>query len=147
MWKCAVASVLISVSLSAFSFGEEPMSGYVEIEIEYRSSFPGYLQIKDEVCKPPRGLDCEKARIQLRTRDCTQKSFSPKCREAEEILASSFCLAGLIYEGRVSRGEKIVVSVCKSLGGFGNLSMRDLKNGEMWTNYFLLNHGDSLKFP
>jgi hypothetical protein len=54
---------------------------------------------------------------------------------------------GLIFENRVGIGEKIKVSLCPSSAGFGNVSVRDIKNGLIWTNYPLLKNGDTVSYP
>ncbi len=109
--------------------------------------FPGYVQIKDEECSLSTDLYCEMARIRLRREDCVKRRRSPDCAEAEDILAASSCIPGLIYEGTASRGEKVTVSVCKSSGGFGNIAVRNLRNGEIWTKYFLISDGNTVKYP
>lgn len=139
--------ILLIISLSRPGFADERSGSYVEVTIEYSSMFPGYVQIKDEECKLSTFLDCEKAGIRLRREDCGKHKRSPECAEAEDILATSFCIPGLIYEGMASRGDKVTVSVCKSSGGFGNIAIRNLRNGEIWTRYFLISDGNTLKYP
>jgi hypothetical protein len=121
--------------------------GYVDVTIEYRSLFPGNLQIKDTVCKPSRSIDCEKAGIKARSDSCQRNPSLRECKEARALLDSSFCVDGLIFENRVGIGEKIKVSLCPSSAGFGNVSVRDIKNGLIWTNYPLLKNGDTVSYP
>lgn len=143
-------TMLLFISLSQPGFADERSGSYVEVTVEYSSMFPGYVQIKDEECALSTVFECEKARIRLQGEDCGKKhkhKGSPECREAEEILATSFCIPGLIYEGMATRGERVTVSVCKSSGGFGNIGVRDLRSGVVWTKYFLLSDGNTLKYP
>jgi hypothetical protein len=121
--------------------------GYVEVTIEYRSIFPGNLQVKDTVCRPSKSIDCEKAGIKAKSDVCQQKPSLSECKEAKALLDSSFCVDGLIFDSRVGSGEKIKVSLCTSKGGFGNVSVRDSKNGQTWTNYPLLKNNDTVSFP
>lgn len=139
--------ILMIISLSRLGFADERSGSYVEVTVEYSSMFPGYVQIKDQECTLSAYLECEKARIRLQREDCGKHKRSPECREAEELLTTSFCIPGLIHEGMASAGDKVTVSVCKSSGGFGNIAIRNLWNGEVWTNYFLITDGKTLKYP
>ena len=121
--------------------------GYVDVTIEYKSIFPGNLQIKDTVCRSARSIDCEKADIKIKNDPCQQKPLLSDCKEAKALLESSFCVDGLIFDRRVGSGEKIPVSLCASTSGFGNVSVRDIKNGLTWTNYSLLKNGDAVSYP
>ena len=137
----------VLVILPFICHAQEEITGYVHVTILYKSIFSGNLQIRDEVCKPPRGIECEKARIRVNGDLCQQSPFSERCKEAKAILDSSFCLEGLIFDGRVGSGEKIGVWVCSSPAGFGNVSIRDTVKGSIWTNYPLLNNGSVLNYP
>jgi hypothetical protein len=139
--------LLLFLSLFRPGFAEEGNGSYVDITIEFSSLFPGYVQIKDEECALSSFFECEKAAIRLRREDCRRPGQSPECAEAGEILATSTCIPGLIYEGTASRGDKVTVSVCKSSGGFGNISVRNLRNGLVWTRYFLLTDGNTVRYP
>ena len=121
--------------------------GYVDITIEYRSMFPGNLQIRDGVCRPARDIECEKARIKATGDFCLQNPTSHLCVEAEALLGSSLCIEGLIFDGRVGSGEKVQVSICTSSTGFGNVYVRDTKNGLSWTYYPLLKNNDTIVYP
>jgi len=139
---------LVLFMLPAAGIAEDAMDrGFVEVTIEYRSIFAGNLQILDGVCKPSRGVECEKARIKATSEPCLQNPSSDHCQEARALLASVSCIEGLIFDKRVGSNEKLKVSVCTSTGGFGNLSIRDIKNGLSWTNYPLLKNGDTISYP
>lgn len=120
---------------------------YVDVTIEYKSLFPGSLQIKDTICRPSKSIDCEKAGIKVKGDFCRQKPYLSECQEAKALVDSAFCIDGLIFDSRVGSGEKIKVTLCTSLGGFGNVSVRDIKNGQIWTNYPLLKNGDTVSYP
>jgi hypothetical protein len=126
---------------------DEMDRGYVDVTIEYKSLFPGNLQIKDTVCRQVRSTDCEKAGVKTKSDSCQKKPFASECTEARALLDSSLCIDGLIFDSRVGSGEKIRVSLCTSTGGFGNVSVRDLKNGQTWTNYPLLRNNDTVSYP
>lgn len=132
---------------SSPAFGFNGSDGYVEVDVEYTSIFPGYIEIKDEVCRPARNIECEKAWIRLRSESCQRGKTPDRCSEAAQLLESSFCIPGLIYEGRALQGDIIRVAVCTSSGGYGNLSVRDIKNTRSWNNYPLLTNGNKVKYP
>jgi hypothetical protein len=121
--------------------------GYVDITIEYRSMFSGNLQIQDGICRLARDIDCEKARIKATGDSCLQNPTSHQCVEAGALLGSSLCIEGLIFDGRVGSGEKVKVSICESSSGFGNVYVRDTKNGLIWTYYPLLKNNDTIIYP
>jgi hypothetical protein len=129
------------------SFAQQEVEGYIQVTIEYRSMFPGNLQVRDEVCKQARSIECEKAKIIINSEACNQSSSLNECKEWRDLLESSFCVEGLIFDGRVQSGEKIDVWICLSSTGFGNVSARDTKNGWVWTNYPLLNKNSSISYP
>lgn len=139
--------VLLIISLSRPGFAGERNGGSVDITIEFSLLFPGYVQIKDEECALSSFFECEKAVIRLRRADCRKQMRSPECIDSEDILSTSACIPGLIYEGFASRGDKVTVSVCKSSGGFGNIAVRDLRSGVIWTRYFLLRDGNTVRYP
>ena len=139
---------LILIILPAISFAQDAIDlGYVDITIEYRSMFPGNLQIRDGVCRPARDIKCEKARIKTSSDFCLKNPTSHQCIEAGELLGSSLCIEGLIFDGRVGSGEKVKVSICASSAGFGNVYVRDTKNGLSWTYYSLLKNNDTIIYP
>lgn len=140
------------VCLSAFSYpltsyAQQETAGYIQVTIEYRSMFPGNLQVRDEVCKEARSIECEKAKIKIKSEACNQSSSFYECKEWRNLLESSFCVEGLIFDGRVQSEDKIEVWICLSSSGFGNISARDTKNGLVWTNYPLLNKHSSISYP
>ncbi len=137
----------VLVILPLICHAQEEIRGYVRVTIRYTSVFPGNLQIRDEVCKPSRGIECEKARIKANGDSCQQNPYSGECKEAKALLDSSFCIEGLIFDGRVGSEEKIGIWVCTSPAGFGNVSIRDTVKGSIWTNYLLLNNGSVLNYP
>lgn len=144
MYYLMVLLLLLGMS-PAFAF--DGNDGYVEVDVEYTSTFSGFIEIKDEVCRPARSIECEKAAIRSRSEACLQRKRPDRCSEATELLQSSLCIPGLIYEGRVESGDIIRVAVCASSGGYGNLSVRDIKNSRPWTNYPLLSNGNKVKYP
>lgn len=129
------------------SFAQDETNGHMQINIEYASMFPGNLQVRDEICRRPRSFECEKNSITLMSDECRQSPGLKECKEAKMLAESSSCMEGLIFDGRVSRGEIIKASICVSYGGYGNVSVRDLKNGADWTNYSLMNNGDTIRYP
>jgi hypothetical protein len=139
-------SLLLFIAFASPVLAADESDVYVEVEVEFHSMSAGYLQIKDNICKIPRSIDCEKARIKMNSDECNRGNPPEKCKEAKELLESSFCLPGLVFEGVVPRGETIRVRVCKSFSGYGNLSVRDLNNTSIWTVYSLLNDGDNVKY-
>lgn len=139
---------LILIILPITSFAQDEIDrGYVDVTIEYRSMFPGNLQIRDGICRPARDIECEKARIKATGDFCLQNPNSHQCLEAGALLGSSLCIEGLIFDGRVGSGEKVKVSVCASSSGFGNVYVRDTKNGLSWTYYPLLKDNDTIIYP
>ena len=62
--------------------------GYIDVTIAYKAMSPGTLQIRDGVCKPPRDIECEKARIKVAGEKCQQKPMLSQCVEARELLGS-----------------------------------------------------------
>ncbi len=139
---------LVLILLPIISFAQDEVDrGYIDVTIEYSSLFPGNLQVRDGVCKPSRDIECEKARIKAGDDFCLQNPTSHKCIEAATLLASSSCIEGLIFEGRVGSGDRLKVSICTSPTGFGNLFVRDIKNGLIWTQYPLLKNNDTINYP
>lgn len=122
-------------------------SGYIQVTLEYTSMFPGKLQVVDMTCKQPRSVECAKANITLQREACQQQPVPVECNEARTLLDTSFCIEGLVHDGRISQGEKIIVRLCKSASGYGNLSMRNAEKGERWTNHLLLNDGQIITYP
>jgi hypothetical protein len=78
---------------------------------------------------------------------CRQRPLPAECREASALLDTSFCIEGLIYENRSNRGEKIPLKLCASDAGFGNMFVRDIDKGYIWTNYVLLSDGQAVSYP
>lgn len=143
--------MVIVLLLAAFPPGvahaQEDIGSYVEIIIHYRSMFPGNIQVRDEVCTEPRSLDCEKARIKVNGPRCRQQRSVVECQEAKALLQTTFCVEGLVYEGRMSQGEEVRVKVCKSYAGYGSVSVRDTNKGTIWTNYALKTDNSKISFP
>jgi hypothetical protein len=137
----------ILIILPITGFAQDALNGgYIDITLENRSMFPGNLQIRDGVCKPARDIECEKARIKTAGDFCSQNPTSRQCIEAGMLLSSSFCIEGLIFDGQVGSGAKVKVSICTSSTGFGNLFVRDIKNGLSWTYYPLLKNNDTITY-
>ncbi len=143
----SLALLLLAIVSPLPSFAQEEANGYMQITIEYVSMFPGNLQVRDEICRQPRSVECEKNSIKLMSDKCRQNPMLKECKEARMLAESSSCVEGLLFDGRVSRGETIKAWICVSYGGYGNVSVRDLKNSVSWTNYSLMNDGDAIRFP
>jgi hypothetical protein len=142
-----VLAVLIILFSPFVSIAEDTMKGYVQVTLEYRPLFPGKLQVLDGVCRQSRGIECAKASIKAGSETCRQKILPAECQEARALLDTSLCMEGLIYENRTSRGEKILLNLCASDAGYGNMYVREVDKGVAWTNYFLLNDGQTVSFP
>jgi len=140
----AILMILLSPCMSS---AEDTMKGYVQVTLEYRSMFPGQIQILDGVCKRSRSIECVQASIKVNGETCRNKPVPAECKDAKALLDTSFCIEALIYENRISRGEKIPLNLCASDAGFGNMFVRDIDKGSVWTNYFLLNDGQTVSFP
>lgn len=143
--RVLIASSVAALCLAVTAAGQEPAS--LQVTIEFTSPFPGNLQIRDEVCKRPRGVECERNLLRLNSEECRHSPQKPKCEEARLLAESSSCVEGLVFEGWVSQGENIRVWTCASGSGFANVSVRDVRKGAAWTLYPLLHHGDSVKYP
>ncbi len=144
MRKLFVLLSLITFAMPAYA---DDSDGFFEIEIHFRSTTAGYLQVRDNVCKlPSKNIECEKAAIKANSEECGQSNPPSRCGEARELLNSSSCVRGLVFEGTVAREATVRVTVCKSSTGFGNLSVRDLNKGNTWTLFSLLNDGDSVSY-
>ncbi len=121
--------------------------GYVRVVLEYKSMFPGKIQVLDGVCKDTRNIDCAKASIKANSESCQQKTAPSECKEARELLDTTFCMEGLVYEGRLDSGGRVTVDLCTSETGYGNMYVRNISNGATWTNYSLLVDGKILTYP
>jgi hypothetical protein len=144
MRKLFVLLSLITFAMPAYA---DDSDGFFEIEIHFRSTTAGYLQVRDNVCKlSSKNIECEKAAIKSNSEECGQSNPPSRCGEARELLNSSSCVRGLVFEGAVAREATVRVTVCKSSTGFGNLSVRDLNKGNTWTLFSLLNDGDSVSY-
>lgn len=88
---------------------------------------------------------CEQARTILREKNCLEQPSSPECKQAGNKLDSSSCQEGIIFEGSVERGEKIVLTICLSPAGFGQIAVKDGKNA-YWTSYHLIHAEDTLTY-
>jgi len=139
--------ILMIVFLPFVSSAEDATSGYVKVTLEYKSMFAGKIQVLDGVCKQSRSVECAKASIKVYGESCKQKPVSAECIEAKALLDTSFCMEGLIYENRVGRGDKISLNLCASDAGYGNMFVRDVDKGSVWTNYLLLNDGQTVSYP
>ncbi len=140
----AILFILMSPFASA---AEETLSGYIQITLEYKPLFSGKVQVLDGVCKGSRSIECAKASIKVNGETCRQNPLPAECEEAKALLDTSFCIEGLIYENRSSRGEKIPLKICTSDTGFGNIFVREIDKGSIWTNYVLLNDGQTVCYP
>lgn len=140
-------SVLLVVLSPVAGFAQNSASGYIQVTVEYTSMFPGKLQVRDMVCRDRRSAECAKADITLQSEVCRQQPAAAACTEAMTLLDTSFCIAGLVLESRVSQGEKVQARLCRSASGFGTLSVRDVEKGETWTTHVLLNDGASVSYP
>ena len=140
--------VILMVLFSPFAgMAQDAPGGYVQVTLEYKSLFPGTIQVVDGVCSQTRSIDCAKAGIRVNSERCRKKNAPDECKEAKALLGTSFCMEGLIFEGRAVPGEKIRLNLCVSDAGFGNMTVRDVAKGPAWTNYTLLNDGQSVSFP
>jgi hypothetical protein len=63
------------------------------------------------------------------------------------MMESSRCLEGFIFEGAVESGEKIPLTICMSISGYGHISVRDIRKGFAWKSYRLISNGDTLGYP
>jgi hypothetical protein len=143
----AVFSLLMILLAPLAGIAQDGSSGYVRVTIEYKSMFPGKIQVLDQVCRDSRSIDCAKASIKTGSEECQKKPLRAECKEARALLDTSFCIEGLIYENRIAREDKVAVSLCASEAGFGTMSIRDISKNEIWTNYFLLSDGQTVSFP
>lgn len=140
-------SFLLAVSpLAAAS--EEPPPGYIRIVVvnkTFRS--PTHIQVRDEVCKEPRSIECEEARIKVSGEICQKHLERPRCEEAAELLKSSLCVEGLVFDGRLIRDEQVYLNVCASEMGLGHVSVRNPENDQgIWTNYSLVTNGREISY-
>jgi len=140
-------TILIILFVPFTGIAEDATSGYVKVTLEYKSMFPGKIQVLDGVCKQSRSIECAKAGIKVYGDSCKQKPVSAECIEAKALLDTSFCIEGLIYENRATRGDKVSLNLCSSDAGYGNMLVRDVDKGSVWTNYFLLNNGQTVSYP
>ncbi len=90
---------------------------------------------------------CKEAGIKLRSSECRGTTSSVECIKAKNLASSAQCIPGLIYEGPAGKSVKLKLSVCKSSGGYGNVSVRDTSKSSEWTNYTLIDDGDTITFP
>ena len=139
--------VLLILLAPCAAVAGDDTTGYVGVTVEYTSMFPGKLQVLDNVCRDSRDIECAKASIKLQSETCQRKPQPDECKQARSLLETSFCMEGLVHEGRVSRDAKIDVQLCISEGGFGNMSVRDVEKGIVWTRYDLLRNGQSITYP
>jgi len=142
-----VLAILIILCSPFVCIAEDTTSGYVQITLEYKSLFPGTIQVLDGVCRQSRSIECAEAGIKLTSDTCKQKPLSDKCKEARALLNTSFCLEGLIHESRISPGKKIQLDLCVSDAGYGNMFVKDVYKDSSWTNYFLLKNGQTVSYP
>lgn len=140
--------VVLVVLFSPFvSIAGDSTDGYVRVTLEYKAMSPGTIQVVDGVCRRSRSIECAEASIKVNGDTCRQKPDLDKCKEARTLLATSFCVEGLIFEDRVVPGDKIQLKLCASDMGYGNMYVKDLYKESIWTNYFLLNDGSSVSYP
>ena len=142
-----VLSILMILFSPFMSSAEDTMKGYVQVTLEYKSMFTGKIQILDEVCRQSRSIECAQASIKVNGESCRNKPAPLECQDAQTLLNTSFCIEGLIYENRIVPGVKILLNLCASDAGYGNMSVRDIYKGIIWTNYSLLNDGQAVSFP
>jgi len=143
----SILVVLIILFSPFVSIAEDSMDGFLRVTLEYKAMSPGTIQVVDGVCRYSRSIECAEASIKVSGETCRQKPMLAKCREAKALLDTSFCIEGLIYESRISPGKKIQLDLCVSDTGYGNMFVKDKDNDSSWTNYSLLNDGQSVSFP
>ena len=139
--------VLIILFSPITGIAEDSPDGFVRVTLEYKSMFHGNIQVLDGVCRHSRGIECAEAGIKVNGETCKRKPMSAKCKEAKALLNTSFCLEGLIYEDRISPGKKIQLDLCASDAGYGNMFVKDVDKDGSWTNYPLLNNGQTVSYP
>lgn len=143
-----VVLLLLLVALPFAAVAEEPPPGYIRIVVvnkTFRS--PTQIQVRDEVCREPRSIECEEARIKVGGEICQKDPERPRCEEAAELLKSSLCVEGLVFDGRMVRDQEVQLEVCASEMGLGNVSVRNPENGQgIWTNYALVSDGREISY-
>ncbi len=147
MIKAIFALLVILFPIASIAQEAASRSGHVRVILEYKSMFPGKIQVIDKVCNRIKNIECTKANIKIYSESCQKEPAPSECKEAKDLLDTSFCMDGLVYEGSMNNGEKIKVDLCTSAGGYGNMSVRDIDKGNTWTNYSLLSDGQTLSYP
>lgn len=137
---------LLLVMLPLQAIAAAPSKGIIQITIAYGWLSPGHIQVRDELCRVPRDIECEKARIKATGDSCRQEPTRARCKEAVALMESTLCVEGLVYDGRLTQGEEVQVRVCASQAGNGNVSVRNITNGGIWTNYQMVRDGRRINF-
>ena len=142
-----VLLVFLLALLPVAAPAEEPAPGYVRIVVVNKTFRAARIQVRDEVCKEPRSVECEEARIKSKGEICQKHPDHPRCLEAAELLQSSLCVEGLVYDGRLIRDQEVHLEVCASEMGLGNVSVRIPDNGQgIWTNYSFVSNGREIDY-
>jgi hypothetical protein len=146
--RIVVLSFLLLAGLPLAAAAEDPPPGYIRIVVVNNTfSSPTHIQVRDEVCKKPRSIECEEARIKVSGEICQKHPGRPRCEEAEELLKSSLCVEGLVFDGRMIRDQEVHLDVCASEMGLGNVSVRNPDNGPgIWTNYAMVTNGREISY-
>ena len=142
----SIVFVLLLAALPVKAAAQESNRGTIQIVVAYAWSSPGRIQVRDELCKEPRDIECEKARIKATGDTCRQEPNRSKCKEAMALMESSLCVEGLVYDGRLTQGDEVQVRVCASPAGNGNVSVRNITNGRIWTNYPMVSNGRRINY-
>lgn len=138
---------LIILFTPVLSIAEDSTDGFIRVTLEIKSMSPGNIQVLDGVCRRSKNIECAEAGIRINGETCKQKPMLDKCKEARALLNTSFCLKGLIYENRITPGNKIQLDLCASDAGYGNMFVKDVDKDSSWTNYSLLNDGQTVSYP
>jgi len=147
MISALFALVIVAFPIASIAQEAASRSGNVRVILEYKSMFPGKIQVIDKVCDRLKNIECTKANIKVNSESCQKEPAPGECKEAKDLLDTSYCMDGLVYEGRMISGAQIKVDLCTSAGGYGNMSVRNIDAGNTWTNYSLLTNGQTLSYP
>jgi len=90
---------------------------------------------------------CGRAGMTLASEVCRDRQSSQECTDARAKIDSASCQKGLIYDGSVPIGAKITLTISSTPGGYGAVSIRDIRKGPTWKSYRIISDGEMIRYP
>lgn len=141
------AAMAVSVFITFCAWPGNAGNGTVTLWVVNDGGSATEFVVRDEVCVPPDREACDDAQLKLASGICLKDPASRRCRNARALATGDICRSDVLYDGLVSRGERVQVKACLSAGGYASISVRGRDWNTAWQRYLMLNDGDTVKYP